>query len=162
MSPKLNVTNIKVSLKLPENATSRIEYVERRCKRLNIPCAKKSSGMLTIRHKKVTYTLFGRKSELLKGRSVMQNLHHCNIAGLKMCERIEDAATDVFLIVNKPIPTTAMDYTVDNICCKIVTSHKIDLEKFNLCKDKIGISFNPESFPSAKVTGWVSSLTCQV
>ena len=161
MSPKLIVTNIKVSLKFPKNVNSRLDYVKKRCPRLNIPCAEKSSSMLTIRHKKVAYTLFGMKSELFKGRSVMQNLQHCNIAGLNTLERIEDAATDIFLIVNKRIPAV-MDYTIDNICCNIDMLQKIDLEKFYLCEDKIGISFHPESFPSAKVTGWVRSLTCQV
>ena len=99
---KLEVTNIKISVKLPFSVS--LSFVEDRIKSLqstvfNINCSRKNSNILTIRYNNFTYILFKSSSKVPLGEII--SFQHCNITKIKAGVDIPKAIQSLFFVVDQ-------------------------------------------------------------
>lgn len=148
-SYKFQVTNIKVSVKLPQSVS--LDFVEVRCRELSknstIYCSRKRANILTIRYNNHTYVLFKRSSKTSpEGYASKQ---HCNITKLKTREDILQAIHDLFFLIDQP--HTFLDYSIDNYSCCADIFNSVDIQRFFICEQGVNCSFNEENFPALYV-----------
>ena len=147
---KFEVTNIKISVKLPLSVD--LEFVEDRCKCLqssvsNIFCSRKNKNILTIRYNSYTYVLFKRSSKVSpEGIAPPQ---HCNITKLKSDSDILQAIEYLFFIIDKP--ALFLDYDIDNYSCCGDIFKKINISSLYINEPGIACSYNEENFPALTI-----------
>ena len=144
---KLEVTNIKISVKLPFSVS--LSFVEDRIKSLqssvfNINCSRKNSNILTIRYNNFTYILFKSSSKIpLRDTNSFQ---HCNITKIKAGVDIPKAIQSLFFVVDQP--EILLDYSIDNYSCCGDIFKKIDIESLFVHELQIVCDYNEENFPA--------------
>ena len=146
---KFQVTNIKISVKLPKSVD--LDFVDARCKELSknttIYCSRKRVNIMTIRYNNYTYVLFKRSSKVAcDGEMIKQ---HCNITKLKTHEDILKAIQDLFFLINQPC--TLLEYTIDNYSCCADIFNFIDIERFFMLEQDVNCTYNEENFPALYV-----------
>ena len=148
-SNKFEVTNLKISVKLPKPVD--LEFVEERCKQLTfnttIYCSRKARNILTIRYKGYTFILFKRSSKLLSDKCVIPQ--HCNITKIKSKDQIKEAIDCLLFLVDQPL--SCLDYKIDNFsCCGSITK-RVDIERFFTNEEDIISIYNEQNFPAVTI-----------
>ena len=147
---KLEVTNIKISVKLPFSVS--LSFVEDRIKSLqstvfNINCSRKNSNILTIRYNNFTYILFKSSSKVPLGEII--SFQHCNITKIKAGVDIPKAIQSLFFVVDQP--EILLDYSIDNYSCCGDIFKKIDIESLFVHELQIVCDYNEENFPALTI-----------
>ena len=144
---KFEITNLKISVKLPQAVS--LEFVEDRCKSLqstapNIYCSRKKQNILTVRYNNFTYILFKRSSKIPpEGTTPSQ---HCNITKLKSESDITKAIEYLFFLVDQ-LPTV-LDYSIDDYSCIADIFQSIDISSLYMNEPRILCKHNEEGFPA--------------
>ena len=144
----LEVTNIKISVKLPFIVS--LEFVKDHCKSMqsvntSIFCSRKKQNILTIRYQNFTYILFKSSS---KSRPASSS-QHCNITKLKSESDILQAIEYLFFLLDKP--PFVLDYSIDNYSCCGDIFKKVDISSLYIRESKIACDYHEENFPAVTI-----------
>lgn len=147
---KFKVTNIKISVKLPQSAG--LDFVVDRCRLLqpihrNLSWKKCGNNILTLRYNNFTYILFKKSS-----KSVHEGIdrpQHCNITKIKSESDISEAIGHLFFLVNQT--PTWLHYTIDNYSCLANTNQLIDVVELYMNELRISCDYNEQLFPALKI-----------
>jgi hypothetical protein len=147
---KFKVTNIKISVKLPQSAG--LDFVVDRCRLLqpihrNLSWKKCGNNILTLRYNNFTYILFKKSS-----KSVHEGIdrpQHCNITKIKSESDISEAIGHLFFLVNQT--PTWLNYTIDNYSCLANTNQLIDIVELYMNELTISCDYNEQLFPALKI-----------
>ena len=104
-----NVTNIKVSVKLPKAVS--LDFVVDRCSKIEKPmyCRKATNNIVTFKYNNFTFVLF--KSSLTRLADGSIKPQHCNITKCRTTTDILSAIQDLLFIVQQP--QILLNYTID-------------------------------------------------
>lgn len=143
---KFKVTNIKISVKLPQSAS--LKFVEDRCRLLqpihrNISWRKCGNNILTLRYNKFTYILFKKSSK------TASRPQHCNITKIKSESDVPEAIGHLFFLVNQT--PTWLNYTIDNYSCLANTNQLIDIVELYMNELRIRCDYEGQLFPALKI-----------
>ena len=140
------VTNIKISVKLPQSAS--LKFVEDRCRLLqpihrNISWRKCGNNILTLRYNNFTYILFKKSSK------TTSRPQHCNITKIKSESDVPEAIGHLFFLVNQT--PTWLNYTIDNYSCLANTNQLIDIVELYMNELRIRCDYEGQLFPALKI-----------
>ena len=142
-----NVTNIKVSVKLPKAVS--LDFVVDRCSKIEKPmyCRKATNNIVTFKYNNFTFVLF--KSSLTRLADGSIKPQHCNITKCRTTTDILSAIQDLLFIVQQP--QILLNYTIDNYSCLAKINHAIDIESLFLGEVELLCTYQEENFPHVSV-----------